>query len=151
MVSPADTPAEVAQDKREASLKISGEAITTINTDARDQRKKDTKRYAKLIKKHVEKYNSHFKVVVTNTTISIGEETCGTTHNAGVFQYKAGTLKAVYCVLAVCNYNMIAFSKHLEENKFSPFPEDEYPTRIRTPPPGEEVKEEFKLVEGKWV
>ena len=88
---------------------------------------------------------------MTANAITIGHEAGGITENFGVYSYKAGTLKALYCLLGVCTYNMVAFNKHLKENEFIPFPDDEYTTRIRTPDPGDRVKDEFRLEDGKWV
>ena len=153
MVSPADTPAELEVEDlhAEASLKISGEAITSVTANTNFQFKKDAKRYTKLLKRHIEAYNSHYKVTVTTLNITIWHESGGNGHYVGIFRYNAGTSKALYCLLATFNYNMEKFSKHLKENVFVPFPADSYVTCNRTPDPGDRLIEDFRLVDGKWV
>ena len=112
------------------------------------QARKDAKRYANLFKKHVEANNSHYKIVVTNRTITIGHDTAGITESIGIYSYTPGVAKALYCRLVLHKYNMIHFMEDIGE--FTPFLDSEYILAARTPEPHESLKLQFRQVDGKW-
>lgn len=139
------TPADPLADLHQEDMAAEGHAIV-LQRQARE----DTKRYAKLFKKHVEANDSFHRVVVTKHQISIEHETAGITESKGVYDYKAGVAKALYCLLAGHGYNVVEFLKHIDDHGFAPFSDNEY-LLVPTPAPQDSVKSQFKMVDGKWM
>lgn len=139
------TPVDPLADLHQENMEAEGHAMVLYK-----QAKEDTKRYTKLFKKHVEANNSHFKIVVTKREISIAHETAGITETNGVYAYKAGVAKALYCSLVGHGYKMTDFLRDISDHGFAPFPDNEYFLVMTTPEPHDSLKSQFKLIDGKW-
>lgn len=127
------------------NLNVEGNAMVLFQ-----QARKDTKRYAKLFKMHVEQNNSHYKVGFIPHCIFIRHETAGTNTTILTYPYKAGYVKALYLLLVCQKYNMDDFLKSIKNNGFTPFPDNEYVLRDDTPEPQEDLQRYFTKIEGKW-
>lgn len=139
------TPADPI-DTADLSLAMDGQAIVL-----RTQAKEDAKRYGKLFKEHVQKFNSHYKVIITGRQLSIGHVVAGFTDIIGIYPYKAGVTKALWFMLSLQhNYNMDDLMKHFEQNPFTPWTDEEYVLVMPTPEPADKLKAKFSLVDGKW-
>lgn len=117
----------------------------------RAQAKADAKRYGKLFKTHAELMNSYYKVTITGREVTIGHEVAGITDIISIQPYKAGVTKALWCLLSLLDYNMDDLMKHLVQNPFVPFSDEEYVLAKFTPEPHDSLKTKFTLAaDGKW-
>ena len=81
------------------------------------------KRYGDMFRVGVEDNNPSYSVHLTRKNVFLRVHIDGLIENVKTFEYKAGVVKGLYCILKLCDYNVVEFIAHINRYGFQPLSE----------------------------